>query len=399
MIRSRIFCFLAAVLLMLAVPVWAWAAEVDCNDVYCFSETDFSEETLAGICITAIPDSRAGVLLLGSRILRPGDILTAGQLAQMTFSPALTQEDAAVQVSYLPMFSDHVAPADTMTLSIRGKEDKAPAASDSAGETYKNLPLEGNLTVKDPEGQALTYTLIRSPRRGDVILHEDGSFTYTPRKNKVGVDSFVFTATDPAGNVSREATVTITILKPADAAQYTDTLGKDCRFAAEWMKNTGIFVGETVDGNPCFNPEKEVTRGQFTAMLVNALQIPVDEEATFTGYTDEIPQWLKPYLAAAVRAGITAGLPDPETFRPEQAITGAEAAMMLQNALDLAVVEQPVMAEQEDPQETAALQILAGHGISLPTEVLTRGETANALYQASKLAQDAPGALAMKAAN
>ena len=45
---------------------------------------------------------------------------------------------------------------------------------------------------------------------------------------------FTYTATDPAGNVSREATVTVDILKPTDARQYTDTVGQECRFAAEW---------------------------------------------------------------------------------------------------------------------------------------------------------------------
>ena len=65
----------------------------------------------------------------------------------------------------------------------------------------------------------------------------DGSFIYTPKKNKVGVDSFTYTATDASGKVSREATVTIQILKPTDARQYTDTVGLDCRFEAEWLKN------------------------------------------------------------------------------------------------------------------------------------------------------------------
>lgn len=399
MLRSRILCFLGAACLMLSAAGVVSAAEVDCDSVYCFSESDFSQEELTGICITGIPDSRTGTLLLGSRALRPGDILTADQLAEMTFSPVLTETDSTVSVTYLPVYSDHVAPADTMTLSIRGKEDLPPAASDSAGETYKNLPLEGNLTVKDPEAQPMTYTVTRNPRRGEVVIREDGSFTYTPKHNKVGVDSFTFTASDPAGNVSREATVTITILKPGDAAQYTDTIGKDCRFAAEWMKNTGIFVGETLDGKPCFSPEKEVSRGQFVAMLVNALEIPVEEEATFTGYTDEIPTWLKPYLAAAVRAGITAGLPSTETFGAETSITGAEAAVMLHNALDLTLPEQPVMADSTPSPDWAAsaMQVLGSHGIALTDAPLTRGDAAEALYRASCLAKDAPGILTWQA--
>lgn len=379
---------LGAAVLMLGLTPGAKAAEVDCDAVYCFSEQDFKEdfeEEITGICITGLPEKTLGTVSLGNRVLRAGDILTAQQLADVTFTPNRRKEDAVAVMTYLPIFEGHVETASAMTLSIRGKENKAPAASDSAGETYQNLPLEGKLTVKDPEGEGLTFALTRKPRRGEVVIHEDGSFTYTPKKNKVGVDSFTYTAVDPAGNSSREATVTITILKPGDTAQYTDTIGKSCRFAAEWMKNTGIFVGETVNGNPSFHPERPVHRGQFVAMLVNALEIPVEEEATFTGYTDEIPTWLQPYLAAAVRAGLTAGLPLSETFGPEDTVTGAEAAVMLQNALDLGTVELPVMGTDAPDWAETAIQVLSGQGITLTDAPLTRGDAAEVLYQASKL--------------
>ena len=72
--------------LTLGMPVLA--AEVNCDSTYCFSGSDFdSDEELAGVCITDLPDAAAGTVLLGSRVIRPGDILTAEQLAQMTFSP------------------------------------------------------------------------------------------------------------------------------------------------------------------------------------------------------------------------------------------------------------------------------------------------------------------------
>lgn len=384
MFWKRSAALIGAAVLMLSCGPEVLAAEVDCDTVYCFSEQDFEEE-ITGICITGLPEKALGTVMLGKRVLKAGDILTVQQLADVTFTPNRRKEDAVAVMTYLPIFESHVETASAMTLSIRGKENKAPAASDSAGETYQNLPLEGKLTVKDPEGEGLTFALTRNPRRGEVVIHEDGSFTYTPKKNKVGVDSFVYTAVDPAGNSSREATVTITILKPGDLAQYTDTLGQSCRFAAEWMKNTGIFVGETVNGNPSFNPERPVSRGQFVAMLVNALEIPVEEEAVFSGYTDEIPVWLQPYLAAAVRAGLTAGLPLTETFGPEEIITGAEAAVMIQNALDLGAVELPVMAVEGPDWAESAIQVLAGHGIALTEDTLTRADVAEVLYQASKL--------------
>lgn len=367
MFPNRVLALLAALACLSSVVGTADASEVDCDSVYCFSAGDFGSEEMMGICITDLPESEVGTVMLGTRVLQPGDILTSEQVAQMTFSPLLTEEDSAAEVGYLAIYEDHVADSAVMSLAIRGKEDKAPVAEDSALETYKNLEVTGKLKVSDPEGQAMTFTVTRQPKRGTVTIHEDGSFTYTPKKNKVGVDSFVYTATDPAGKVSREATVTITILKPTDATQYTDTIGKDCRFAAEWMKHTGIFVGETVAENPCFSPEKEVTRGEFVTMLVKALEIPAEEEITYTGYTDEVPQWLQPYLAAAVRSGLTAGLTEQETFGADTPITGAEAAAMLQNALDMTA---EVFAEE----------------VPLDTEtVLTRGDAAQILYQAARI--------------
>lgn len=388
MFQTRFASLFLAVCCAFALIGSVSAAEVDSGSVYCFSAGDFSgENTVVGICLTEVPQ-KEGTIQLGTRILRPGDILTAEQVSQMTFTPVNTETDQSVQVSYLPIYEDYVAESTTMTIAIRGKEDKAPVAEDMALETYKNLENTGKLKVSDPEGQSLTFTITRQPKRGTVTIAEDGTFTYTPKKNKVGVDSFTYTATDPAGKVSREATVTITILKPTDATQYTDTLGKECRFAAEWMRHTGIFVGESLAETPCFSPEREVTRGEFVTMLVKALDIPTDEELTDTGYTDEIPQWLQPYLAAAQRAGLTAGLPNQEAFGAGEVITGAEVSVMLQNALDLTMQQEAAATQDEAVPAWAqsAVTVTNDAGFALEAGApLTRGTAAQVLYQASKM--------------
>ena len=384
MFRSRFPAVLTAVFCLGTAILPAAAAEVSCDSIYCFSPADFSEEkVLQGICITELPSPHVGTVLLGTRVLRPGDILTAEQTAQMTFSPLRTETDRTAEVKYLPICENTVSPAAVTTISVRGKEDKPPVAEDLALETYKNLPATGRLKVTDPEGQTVTFTVTRQPKRGTVEIQDSGSFTYTPKKNKIGVDSFTFTATDPAGKVSREATVTVTILKPSDAAQYTDTLGKDCRFAAEWMRHSGIFVGEQTAGNPCFSPEREVTRGEFTAMLAKALDLKPEPDLTLSGYADEIPGWLQPYLAAAVRSGLTAGLPQQQVFGADLPITGAEAAVMLQNALDLPVSSGTGSSEGTVPVwAEASLAVMADLGVNLDADAaLTRGDAAQLLYQ------------------
>ena len=395
----RFVCLALVLACTLGLCGSALAAQVDCDSVYCFTPLDFSqsEEELTGICITDLPLEN-GALMLGTRILRPGDILSADQIAQMTFCPLTTQSDAEAMVSYLPIYANRVEPASTMTIAIRGKTDHPPAAQDSTLETYKNIPNEGKLQVSDPEAKPLTYTLVRAPKRGDVTLNEDGSFVYTPRKNKVGVDSFTYTAADPAGNISREATVTIQIIKPTDAKQYTDTAGNSCRFEAEWLRNTGLFVGENVSGEACFQPDKTVSRGEFLAMMVKALDIPTDE-SIYTAMPADTPDWLKPYLAAAMRAGLTAGLPDSETgsFLAHQTITGGEAALMLQNALDLGLsqnaLQTAAVTDESIPAWAAsALTVMNDNGVMLTyQEELTRAQAAEVLYQVSQLAIDAPG--------
>lgn len=391
----RMISLLCAAACLLGLAGHALAAQVDCDATYCFTTQDFSkEEQVRGICIMELPDPSAGTVFLGNRVLRAGDILSAEQLEQMTFLPLRTQEDTVATVTYLPIYENRVEPAATMTISIRGKEDKAPVAEDLSIETYKNLPNEGTLKVTDPEGQALTYTVVREPRRGQVTLNADGTFTYTPKKNKVGVDSFTYTATDPTGNVSREATVTVQILKPADSRQYTDTVGQSCRFEAEWLRNTGLFVGENVNGQNCFSPEKTVSRGDFLAMAVKVLEIPL-EEVDFSGIPEDVPLWLKPYVGAALRSGLIEGWPKTETgeFDADAPITGAEAAVMLQNALDLNW-EQTVLEEAEEIPAWAAdsLAAMAENGVALEhSSPLTRGEAAEVLYRVSVLAVTAPG--------
>ena len=382
----RVLSLCLVCLLMPAVAGQVCAAEVDSDTAYCFTSADFQsgEEPLSGICITGLPESHTGTVLLGNRVLCKGDILTAEQVEQMVFCPLETQEDQAARITYLPIYESRVEPAAVMTLSIRGRENKAPVAQDSALETYKNLSNAGKLMASDPEEEQLTYTLVRQPRRGSVEIREDGTFTYTPKKNKVGVDSFTYTAVDPAGNVSREATVTVQILKPIDSKQYRDTLGEDCRFSAEWLRNTGLFAGEQVSGALCFQPKKTVSRGEFLTMLVELLEIPVEEVDT--------PDWAQPYLDAAIRSGLVSGW-EPECFDMDEAVTGAEAAVALQNTLDLPVGHEEITYEEEVPAWAAtSLAVMAENGLQLQADTpMTRGEVAQILYQTSRMAAGAPG--------
>ena len=168
------------------------------------------------------------------------------------------------------------------------------------------------------------------------------------------------------------------------------------------MRNTGLFAGETVGNQLCFRPEAAVSRGDFVAMLVQVLDIPTDDAVT-SAVPADTPMWLKPYLAAAIRSGLTAGLPATETgsFEADRPITGAEAAVMLQNVLGLAVSQQTFEAVQTGADSSkeelpawaaSSLTAMEDNGIVLDAEAsLNRGDTAQLLYQVYQMKDYAPG--------
>jgi hypothetical protein len=157
------------------------------------------------------------------------------------------------------------------------------------------------------------------------------------------------------------------------------------------MKNTGIFVGETLDGNPCFQPEKAVTRGEFLTMLLRTLDLPTEREQDLGAWQEDTPQWLRPYLTAAVRSGLVAGLPQQEIFDHDSPVSGTEAAVMIQNALALTADEETAAMADAPDWARQAMATLSVWGIALEDAPLTRAQAAQVLYEVSRLTREAPG--------
>ena len=229
---------------------------------------------------------------------------------------------------------------------------------------------------------------MKAPRRGDVKLSEDGSVVYTPRENKVGKDSFVYTVTDEAGNVSREATVRIDILKPSDKEVYCDLSGDPALLAATWLRENGIYSGHTVGESLLFGPEEPVTRGEFIAMCAELLGQDPEAEPLESGFADEIPAWLRPYVSTALQCGFLQGVPGQDGLLLEagKPVTHAQAAAMLGSMLGLSPEASPVMGD-----------LTAASSEALP---LSRRDAAQLLYGAAQYSaahSEAPGLLAWAA--
>ena len=380
-------------LLTLCLVTTCFAADAE---EYCFSAADFSDgATPEGIFLSQVPNDTHGSIYLGTRLLRAGDVIPAELYSQLTLKPASSDPKEATVVFY-PISEGQIAAPTALKIPIGNRKNQAPTAENSSFETYKNIPNTGTLSITDPEGEMLTVNLLREPKRGTVVFQTGSTFTYTPAENKVGKDSFVYTVTDPAGNTSEEATVSIQILKPMDKATYADMNGNSGAFAAVWLREQGLFSGERVAGHLCFGPDKNVTRGEFLAMTMKLLNADAEAETLSTGFADEkeTPTWLQPYLVNALKTGMISGVTsdDGMIFRSAANVTKAEAAVMLQNALNLPTdVTSPVFSQFSAVPVWArsSYNALSCAGIPLNSatgaETMNRTEAAKLLYEVSRL--------------
>ena len=278
-----------------------------------------------------------------------------------------------------------------------GAEGSAPVAENLEISTYRGVSVGGRLSAKDPDGGTLSYQITTDPSKGTIELDEDGHFVYTPANGKRGKDYFGYRAADAEGNRSQEATVIIRIEKQKSRICYEDLAGNACERAAVRLAEEGIYTGACVAGVYCFAPDTPVTRSEFLTMCMKAVGSPATEGVRSTGFADDsaIAVWAKPYVDAALRRGIISGYAENGSgtvFCPDQAISAAEAAAILDRAAKLtdAVATWfawdasiPAWAVQSAANVSSCG--LLPYGCSLSAETLTRAQAAEMLCAAMDL--------------
>lgn len=154
-------------------------------------------------------------------------------------------------------------------------------------------------------------------------------------------------------------------------------------WAAEAIND--MAVRGVVNGFPdgTFLPGQAVTRAQFVKMLSSALQWPAVEKLPV--FKDNIPDWAKSSVAAAVANGVASGYPDG-TFGPDASITRSEMAVMIDRALALQDTDEtlkykdtgsiPDFARTAVAKATSAGLLRGEVGLFRPTDGATRAETA-----------------------
>jgi hypothetical protein len=177
-------------------------------------------------------------------------------------------------------------------------------------------------------------------------------------------------------------------------AAFRDIRNHWAREAIEEAVALGIVSGYP-DGT--FKPDGEVTRAEFTAMLMRAVS-PSNTVGGALDFNDlkSIPEWAQPFISSAVSAGIVSGYED-HTFRSGNSITRAEMAVMIAKAATLelnaasalAFADAGIIPEWAQPAVAAAIEagLLQGKGDNRfePLSKATRAEAVTLILRLVRL--------------
>lgn len=372
-----------------------------------FSAEDFlgnlvGEAELKGIVITSLPAPESGTLYCGTREILVGEAVTNAGLDHLYFQPA-SADDTSAGFSFIPVFDGLTGQNTVITVSAMKTQNHAPMAENAEYETIKNIAVTCQFKGCDEDGDELIYQIETLPKKGDVAISDTspGSFVYTPYQNKTGTDSFTYTATDPSGEKSEAGKITIKITKNSAKMTYSDMQDNSSHYAAIKLAEEGVLIGQRMGDSYFFSPEQTVSRGEFVAMALTCLGTEVVTPVSNTGFADDsdTPDWVKPYLSAALKNGIISGVKSTDgrmVFRANNNLTRAEAAVIIANALDLAGSEStqtisdleavPVWAAQATLSATASgILSVDSDGALRPMDDITRAEAAEMLWQAMEV--------------
>jgi len=104
-----------------------------------------------------------------------------------------------------------------LNISVGGAQNQAPIATDDTFNTLQGQPLGGSPNVltndSDPDNTLPLRAQLGSapPNAANFTFNQDGTFSYRPRANFSGIDTFTYRVRDGLGALSGFATVTISV--------------------------------------------------------------------------------------------------------------------------------------------------------------------------------------------
>lgn len=380
----------------------------------CGNEITFSAEdirramnlgTLNYVTITELPAAGEGTLFVGSVGAGKGQVISAGSLNLLSFAAADDSKPSMATMKLAVNGSDYAVTCRLCLLdglNYTPTVSLAPVVSLNI-ETYRDIPTAGTVSAYDPEGDEMTFEIVRYASHGRVVMTDrhTGAYVYTPDSGYVGKDSFEYVVRDHYGNYSTSATVSVQISTPPASVTYSDIKGVNEAGAILTVSSLGLMNGTQVGSECYFKPAESISRVEFLVTALQAAGIGQKEVASLTAPSvadsADIPTAMQPYVSYALQKNYisTKTLSGQSYFRPNDTISRAEAAVILSNIIGYATEDtvtafadadaMPAWSSQAMTSLRALGILVASDGNANAGNTMTRATTAAWLARAIQL--------------
>ena len=225
---------------------------------------------------------------------------------------------------------------------------------------------------------------------------EAGALTWTLPAEDGRLHRATVTATDQSGNTGR-GSVNVTPADGTSTAQnpFVDMTAHWASPYTTYLYDSGVVQGVDSDAGPLFQPDKNITRGEFALMVARWMGLDLDSYADVElpfADLDTVPSWCLNAMKAMYAEGILKGSLEGGVLmgRATASISRAEAMTILGRIQGQGYIRQSLTFSDADQVPAWALsyvETLVGQGIISgydnllrPNDSVTRAEVAKMLF-------------------
>ena len=362
-----------------------------------FSVGDFDKAfdfKVKSITVKTLPPVKDGILKLDGVAVVSMQEIPREKLNALKFVP---NAKGVSQADFIVFHSGDESTERKCTVSLNEGINFKPSATQDAFSTQRNIILCKTLSAFDPEDDALRFEIVSAPENGvlSLVNAQTGSFSYVPKANFCGSDSFEYRVSDEHGNISEKEKVKIKVYKPAANIYFADMTDHWAHNAAIKTAARGYMpISYNEKGHAVFRPDDKVSREEFLVSAMKASGHKPDDEVFSTIFTDDsdISEEAKSYISAAYRDEIISGYASPVgmVFDPDGNITRAQAAVIVSKLVDAPVSDAREVFADSDSIPTWAYDAMSslvscgimngmGDGTMNASATLTRAQCAELL--------------------
>lgn len=271
-------------------------------------------ETTAGPSGLQSDAAKGGASDSGSNLVG-ADAATGAEAVDVQISPVVAATSARVAAFRVPTAS---AVTDIFTgifgsiqgffegallLVRRALFNQAPTVDPVQLTGHSEGPITGTIGAVDPEGEAISYSVVQAPLYGTVSLQSDGSYTYTPGDGFNGVDAFTvaaadqglfhFNLLDPFRGPSTQAVVSVTQGESGPRVNFNFVYGSGAQYwtqsARSALQTTAIVLSSYFEVDAPVTITYDVT-GEYSPLTSTLATAGSDLVSTDPGFYQTVVQ-------------------------------------------------------------------------------------------------------------